>query len=84
VLLEPGQETLPNFLAERKVHVIASLPSPWDPGTLGLWVGYLGALGAWKAWNILGIYWVPIGWRSFPWWNFMEGYEVTGLRQVIW
>lgn len=27
VLLEPGQETLPNFLAEHKVHVIASLPS---------------------------------------------------------
>ena len=27
VLLEPGQETLPDFLAEHKVHVIASLPS---------------------------------------------------------
>ena len=27
VLLEPGQETLPNFLAENRVDVIASLPS---------------------------------------------------------
>lgn len=30
VLLEPGQETLPDFLAEHKVHVIASLPSSLD------------------------------------------------------